>query len=245
MDELMAPKSSYPTTLVFGKSLVIPELIKEYEEKGFFPCGDGRAPTSEETPTSQPDEVVVFRDFFTAGLRFPCNALLPSILDWFFREDASSDPNSFLELSKFFWIMRTFECLISANIFTRCFELHIQRKIIKLDNGNLYEAHYGCCTFNTRRKNASQKIERNQLAPCSNDKWMVPALVLCEGRYVGGDGSDERYQYIHIQSQVFWIQDCGNEVLLRLHLSWWTRCHRRVCRCQNLTLIYISRLEAC
>jgi hypothetical protein len=30
-----------------------------------------------------------------------------------------------------------------------------------------------------------------------------------------------------------------------LHLSWWTRCHRRVCQCQNLTLIYISRLEAC
>jgi hypothetical protein len=34
-------------------------------------------------------------------------------------------PNSFLKLSKFFWIMRSFECQISANIFAWLSELHI------------------------------------------------------------------------------------------------------------------------
>jgi hypothetical protein len=32
-------------------------------------------------------------------------------------------PNSFLELSKFFWIMKTFKCIASADVFTRLFEL--------------------------------------------------------------------------------------------------------------------------
>jgi hypothetical protein len=67
--------------------------------------------------------------------------------------------------------MRTFNCVISADVFARLFELHIKRKAIKLDDDKLYEAHYGCCTFNTHHKNASQKIERIQLAPCINNKW--------------------------------------------------------------------------
>jgi hypothetical protein len=58
-------------------------LIKEYEEDGFFPLDDGRAPTDEEIPALKPDEIVIFRDFITVGLRFPCDGMLPSILDKF------------------------------------------------------------------------------------------------------------------------------------------------------------------
>ena len=104
VDELIDPKDSHPPTVVFGRSLTTPELIRSYEEKGFFPADHGRAPTSEETPTPQPYEVVVFRDFFTAGLRFPCDLALPSILDQFPVKMHQLTPNSFLELSKFFWI---------------------------------------------------------------------------------------------------------------------------------------------
>ena len=114
---------------------------------------------------------MVFRDFFTAGLRFPCDVALPSILDIFSMKMHQLTPNSIIELSKFFWIQRTFEGQISADIFARLFKLHIQRKVIKLDDGELYEAHYGCCIFNTRRKNANQKLVHIQLVPCSNNKW--------------------------------------------------------------------------
>ena len=63
IDELIAPNASYPPTLVFGKSLTTPELIKGYEEERFFPAGHGHAPTTEQTPSPRADEVVVFRDF--------------------------------------------------------------------------------------------------------------------------------------------------------------------------------------
>jgi hypothetical protein len=55
----------------------------EYEAVGFFPAGSGRAPLDEEIPTPEADEIVVFRDFFTCGLRFPCDPLLHVILDNF------------------------------------------------------------------------------------------------------------------------------------------------------------------
>jgi hypothetical protein len=47
-------------------------MIREYEAVGYFPASDGRAPLDEQVPTPAPGEVVVFRDFFTCGLRFPC-----------------------------------------------------------------------------------------------------------------------------------------------------------------------------
>jgi hypothetical protein len=77
-------------------------LIREYEAAGYFPAGDGRAPLDEQVPTPAPGEVVVFRDFFTRGLRFPCDPMLVAILDKFSVKIHQLSPNSFLELSKFF-----------------------------------------------------------------------------------------------------------------------------------------------
>jgi hypothetical protein len=62
-NELVGPKSSYPPTFVFGKSLVTPELIKLH-------ANDSGPPNDEEVHVV---EIVVFRDFFTTGLRFPCD----------------------------------------------------------------------------------------------------------------------------------------------------------------------------
>jgi hypothetical protein len=123
LNELISSKALYPPTFVFGKSKVTTELIKEYEEASFFPSGDGRPPSNEEIPSLEADEIIVFRDFFVCGLRFPCDSLLPSILDKFSMKIHQLTPNSFLELSKFFWIMKTFKCIASADVFTRLFEL--------------------------------------------------------------------------------------------------------------------------
>jgi hypothetical protein len=105
LSELIASRSSYPPALVFGKSKVTGELIKEYEESVFFPFGDGRPPSDKKTPSPEADEVVVFRDFFVCGLRFPCDNQLSTILEKFSVKMHQLTPNSFLELSKFFWII--------------------------------------------------------------------------------------------------------------------------------------------
>jgi hypothetical protein len=117
--ELIVAKRSklLPPSFVFGESKVTTNLIREYEAARFFPAGDGRAPPDEQVPTLEADEVVVYRDFFTCGLRFPCDPLVPAILDKFSVKIHQLSLSSFLELSKFFWVMKTFTCNFGANVF--------------------------------------------------------------------------------------------------------------------------------
>jgi hypothetical protein len=128
--------------------------------------GTGRAQLDEQTPTPEADGVVVFRDFFTCGLRFPCDPVLPAILDAFSVKIHQLSLISFLEVSKFIWIMKTFGCNISADAFARFFELVIVPDVIKVDDGQFYEAHYMYCTFNPRRQNTRKGITRIPIAPC-------------------------------------------------------------------------------
>jgi hypothetical protein len=106
-----------PPSLVFGESKVTTNIFRDYEAAGFFPLGTGRAPLDEQTPSPEVREVVVFRDSFTCGLRFPCDPILPAILDAFSVKIHQLSPNSFLEVSKFIWTMKTFGCNFGANAF--------------------------------------------------------------------------------------------------------------------------------
>jgi hypothetical protein len=146
--DLIAAKQSgsLPPSLVFGESKVTTNIIREYEAVGFFPSGTGRAPLDEQIPTPEDGEVVVFRDFFTCGLRFPCDLVLLAILDAFSVKIHQLSPTFFLEISKFIWIMKTFGCNLSVDTFVRFFELVIVPDVIKVDDGQFYEAHYVCCT---------------------------------------------------------------------------------------------------
>jgi hypothetical protein len=159
--ENLADVDADPNKLVAAKS------TKSYLQLSFlvnqrlphiFPVGDVRAPSDEQVPTPEANEVVVFRDFFTCGLRFPCDPILPSTLGKFFVKIHQLSPNSFLKLLKFFWIMKTFRCTFGADIFTRLFELVIEKDVLKLDDGQYYEAHYACCTFNTRLQNSRKGL---------------------------------------------------------------------------------------
>jgi hypothetical protein len=117
--DLITAKQSgpLPPSLVFGESKVTTNIFRDYEAAGFFPLGTGRAPLDEQTPSPEVREVVVFRDSFTCGLRFPCDPILPAILDAFSVKIHQLSPNSFLEVSKFIWTMKTFGCNFGANAF--------------------------------------------------------------------------------------------------------------------------------
>jgi hypothetical protein len=155
-----------PPSLAFGESKVMTNMIREYEKAGFFPPGAGRAPLDEQIPTPKDGEVVVFRDFFICGLRFPCDPILPTILDAFSVKIHQLSPTSFLEMSKFIWIVKTFGCNLSVDAFARFYELVIIPEVIKVSDGQFYQAQHACCTFNTRRQNTRKGITRIQIAPC-------------------------------------------------------------------------------
>jgi hypothetical protein len=142
-----------PPYLVFGESKVTANMIREYEAAGFFPSGTRRAPLDEQIPAPEDGEIVVFRDFFICGLRFLCDPILPAILDAFPVKIHQLSPISFLEVSKFIWIMKTFGRNLSVDAFARFFELVIVPDVIKVDDGKFYEAQHACCTSNTQCQN--------------------------------------------------------------------------------------------
>jgi hypothetical protein len=150
--DLIAVKQSgpLPRSFVFGESKFTANLIREYKAAGFFPAGTGRAPLDEQVPTPEAGEIVVFRDFFTCGLRFPCDPVVPAILDAFFVKIHQLSPNSFLEVSKFIWIMKTFGCNFGADVFARLFQLIIVPDVIKVDDRQFYEAHYTCALLQNK-----------------------------------------------------------------------------------------------
>jgi hypothetical protein len=164
-----------PPSLSFGESKVTSNTIREYEKVGFFSPGAGRAPLDEQIPTPRDGEVVVFRDFFICGLRFPCDPVLPAILDAFSVKIHQLSATSFLEVSKFIWILKTFGCNPSVDAFARFSELVIIPEVVKGEDGRFYHSQHAYCTFNTRRQNTRQGITRIQIAPCckSNliDDW--------------------------------------------------------------------------
>jgi hypothetical protein len=101
-----------------------------------------------------------------SGSRSHEDPVLPVILDVFSVKIHQLSPTSFLEVSKFIWIMKTFGCNFGADAFARVFELVIVPDVIKVNDGQFYEAHYTRCTFNTRRDNTRKGITRIQIAPC-------------------------------------------------------------------------------
>jgi hypothetical protein len=117
--DLISAKKSGPLfpSFVFRESKVTTNMIREYEATGFFPAGTGRSPQDEQIPTLEDGEVVVFRDFLTCGQRFPCDPILHAILDAFSVKIYQLSPNTFLEVSKFIWIMKTSGCNFGADVF--------------------------------------------------------------------------------------------------------------------------------
>jgi len=71
-------------TFEFGESTVRPEDIADMVEVGFFKEGRAKAPPAGQTvPAPEEEYAVVFRDFFTCGLRMPPYHFLREVMETF------------------------------------------------------------------------------------------------------------------------------------------------------------------
>jgi hypothetical protein len=64
----------------FGPSTVIVSQIRGMIDSGYFAKSLSREPGEETIPEPNPNEAVVFEEFFTAGLRMPPHLVLSDIL---------------------------------------------------------------------------------------------------------------------------------------------------------------------
>ena len=84
-----------------------------------------RAPPPDQgSPRPEPDEVVVFRDFFTAGLRFPLDPVIVDIFRLFMVYLHQMTPTSFVRLNLFMWLAKTGRVVPTAEAFVHVFRIH-------------------------------------------------------------------------------------------------------------------------
>jgi len=176
VSELMAPEKR--KTLLFEPSVVSQSTIDFSVSKGYFAEGVCRPPGAEVIPVPETGEVVVFKDFFTAGLRLPMDPIVPKFLEPFNVKLHHFISNGIVALAKFLWVVRTFGGEVSVDAFCRLFQLHCQpRKVYVDDDAELSEVQNGCCTFVPRKPNKRTGPAKVMLSTAYKNKW--------EGNWLG------------------------------------------------------------
>jgi hypothetical protein len=167
---------SKPSHLDFRKSTVSEADMPMMVKLGYFGEAENkliRFGGEETTPTPEEDEVVVFRSFFRAGLRFPLNEMIGEVLDNYEIYLHQLTPNTIVRLSVFIWALRSKGTDLNAEAFCRVHGLHYQTKARE---DGLHE-NFGCYNFAYRKDMKTLVVS---FAPSGH--WLEKRVVLCEGR---------------------------------------------------------------
>jgi hypothetical protein len=137
---------SKPSHLDFGKSIISEGDLPKLLNLGYFSkakkepvCFGGE----ETTPKLGKDEVVVFKSFFKAGLRFPLNKMIADVLKKFGMYLHQLTPNAIVRLSVYIWALRSQGVEPFGEGFCRVHELHYQMKA----RGDGLHENFGCYNF--------------------------------------------------------------------------------------------------
>jgi hypothetical protein len=129
-DGIFSP--SKPNHIEFGKSMVKVEDLVLMNKSGYFgENDDDLVQFAGEEVISEPrdDEVVVFKSFFRAGLRFPLYEMIGEVLKKFEIYLHQLTPNGIVRLSVYIWALRSQGKSASAEGFCRVHELHTRLRL--------------------------------------------------------------------------------------------------------------------
>ena len=101
---------SKPSHLDFGKSTISKADFPKMVKSGYFSEDEKkliRFGGEETTPKPQKDEIVIFKSFLKAGLRFPLNRMIADVLKKFGIYLHQLTPNAIVRLSVYIWALRS------------------------------------------------------------------------------------------------------------------------------------------
>jgi hypothetical protein len=171
-----------PSHLEFGKSTVTEGDMSKLMNLGYFSEAKKelvRFDGEEITPKPGKDEVVVFKSFFKAGLRFPLNGMIADVLKKFGIYLHQLTPNTIVRLSVYIWALRSQGVEPFDEGFYRVHELHYQTKARE---DGVHE-NFGCYNF------AYRKNTKFPVISC-HTKW--PAGWKTEWFYIKVDEEKEK-----------------------------------------------------
>ena len=106
-------------------------MIEDLERRGALEVGLARPPPVGEIEAKpRSDEVVVFHNFFIAGLCFLLDPVVVEILKLFEDYTHQMMPTSFVRLNMYMWLTKTCKVKPSATGFARLFRCHFQPKTV-------------------------------------------------------------------------------------------------------------------
>jgi hypothetical protein len=139
-----------PSHLDFGKSTISEADLQKMVKLGYFSEAKKelvRFGGEETTPKPEKNEVVVFKSFFKAGLRFPLNGMIADVLKKFGVYLHQLTPNAIVRLSVYIWALRSQGVEPFGEGFCRVHELHYQTKA----RGDGLHENFGCYNFAYRK----------------------------------------------------------------------------------------------
>jgi hypothetical protein len=158
--------------LFFGKSTIRQSQIEAMKGKYFRNVSIVRAGGEDIVPVPEGDEVVVFRSFMKAGLRFPIHKMLVEVLKMFEIYLHQVTPEALIRVRVFIWAMRSQGLEPDARCFCNIHELSYQTKATRKEQ---YHNNFGCYSF-VPRSEASYPV------PTFRKKW--PGSWMKEWFYV-------------------------------------------------------------
>lgn len=118
-------------TFEFGASRVQAGELEEILKSGWIPRADVRYCEGESVPDPRDDEVVVFKEFFEAGLHRPPHPLVVGSLRRFNLRFHQLTPSSFVKLSIYVWGCKSQGVEPDLEGFVRLHQVHTQPRKIK------------------------------------------------------------------------------------------------------------------
>jgi hypothetical protein len=123
-----------PSHVVFGKSTIKQGQIEAMKDKYFHDVSILRAGGESNVPLPKADEVVVFKSFMKAGLRFPLHKMLVKVLMAFKIYLHQLTPEALIKVGGFIWAMRSQGLESDARCFYNIHELSYHTKATEKSN---------------------------------------------------------------------------------------------------------------
>jgi hypothetical protein len=141
-------RSWRPSHAVFGKSSIKENHLVNMRGRYFWDLSVVRADEGEKTcPTPEENEVVVFRSFLKAGLRFPLSSFVVDVLKIFEIYLHQLTPEAIIRMNIFVWAVRSQGLEPNAKSFCNIHELLYETKPWGKEQ---YHNNFGCYSFGSR-----------------------------------------------------------------------------------------------
>jgi hypothetical protein len=134
-----------------------------------------RAEGENNVPLPEADEVVIYRSFMKAGLRFPLDKMLVEVLKTFEIYLHQLTPEAIIKMGIYIWAMRSQGLELKAKCFCNMHELSYETKATRKEQ---YHNNFGCYGFVTRS-------EMSNPIPTFRKRW--PGAWTQEWFYVKND----------------------------------------------------------